>query len=268
MRIFIPTLARAKAPKKTVAHIPSNWRSLTSLVCHVDEEEDYAPVAVKHGVNLLALDVKGIAKTRQEIGLYCAQQGVSSFMMLDDDLEFYIRRLQHEETDDWWKLSAPTDQEIDRLFCLIEEDLLEHAHVGVSGREGNNRVRDSWVLDTRYIRLLAFQTEAFNACEHGRVKVMEDFDVALQLLRKGLSCKVWYEFAQGQAKTQAAGGCSTYRDHAMQTEAANRLAELHPDFVRTRLKENKTDRDGFGPRTEVTIQWKKARRSADMGDDT
>jgi hypothetical protein len=38
------------------------------------------------------------------------------------------------------------------------------------------------------------------------------------------------------------------------------MKELHPGFVTTRQKKNKTDADGFGSRTEVTVQWKQAWR--------
>ena len=58
--------------------------------------------------------------------------------------------------------------------------------------------------------------------------------------------------------TNEDGGCSEYRTHEFHEHSARRLAELHPGLVTLRQKSNKTDREGFGTRTEVTIQWKRA----------
>jgi len=148
----------------------------------------------------------------------------------------------------------------------VDADLDTFAHVGISGREGNNRVRDAWVENTRYMRFLAYRTDQYMACEHNRVTVMEDFDIALQMLRAGHPNKVYYMYAQGQAKTQSAGGCSVWRTHEVHNAGAERLAELHPGFVTVRQKQNKTDREGFGTRKEVTVYWKKAFASSQGGE--
>ncbi len=260
MQIFIPTLGRATLPRPTVSRIPETWRGLTHLVVQAHEEDAYRPVAERHGTQLLVLpeDIKRIVPTRHHIGEFCRANDISSMVMLDDDLEFYIREGQHSGEADFWKLTTPSEDQIERMFDEIEDDLAVYAHVGVSGREGNNRVERAWVENTRYMRLLAYRTDIYMSCEHGRVEVMEDFDIALQLLRRGFKSKVHYEYAQGQARTQSAGGCSTWRTHEVHNAGAERLAELHPDFVKVRQKSNKTDREGFGTRKEVTVQWKRA----------
>lgn len=268
MQIFIPTLGRADLKKPTVSHIPDCWRQLTHLVVQAHEEDLYRPVAEKHGTELLILpeEIKRIVPTRYFIGEYCKSNEIDSMMMLDDDLEFYIREDQHSGEEDFWKLTAPSEDQIDEMLNQIEEDLFHYVHVGVSGREGNNRVEQAWVENTRYMRLLAYRTDFYMACEHNRVEVMEDFDIALQLLRAGFKNKVHYEYAQGQARTQSAGGCSVWRDHSVHNAGAERLAELHPQFVKVREKQNKTDREGFGTRKEVTVQWKKAFESSIDGE--
>lgn len=148
------------------------------------------------------------------------------------------------------------------MLRTIEGLLDEYAHVGVSAREGNNRAGegDAPLLqeNTRTYRVLAYQTDMFLSVEHGRVRVMEDFDVNLQLLRQGHKNACLFYWAQGQKMTNAPGGCSTWRTHEVHEESARRLAELHPGLVSLREKHNKTDADGFGTRTEVTIQWKRA----------
>jgi hypothetical protein len=148
------------------------------------------------------------------------------------------------------------------MLLWMQSALNEHAHVSVSAREGNNRAGVGEAplvsLNTRTLRVLAYRTEEFLRAEHGRVPVMEDFDVNLQLLRAGHSNACASFWAQGQRMTNEAGGCSTYRTHELHEGAARRLAELHPGLVRLRQKQNKTDREGFGTRTEVTISWKAA----------
>ncbi|AAT69498.1 glucosyl transferase [Alphaproteobacteria phage PhiJL001] len=267
MKVFIPSLGRADMlmERGTVANLPQRERiQHTYLVCQHHERKAYEKVCDKWGTNLMVLDkkIKRIVPTRHMIGQVCEKEGFDKFMMLDDDLEFYIRQRQWEQTDDWWKLTVPSGAELSKLFHLMSDDLDTVEHVGISGREGNNRVREAWVYNTRYMRALGYQTDAYLACEHNRVQVMEDFDIALQMLKQGWQCKVWYEYAQGQTKTQAAGGCSVWRTHKVHNAGAERLAKLHPGFVRVREKQNKTDREGFGTRKEVTVLWKKAYESS------
>lgn len=157
---------------------------------------------------------------------------------------------------------------VERIDTLLEN----HAHVGVSAREGNNRwspadpayIRDGGVnrINTRMLRVLCFRRDiVLDVAKFGRVAVMEDFDLSLQLLRAGYPNRVLWDYAQNQTGTNTSGGCSTYRTHAVQESSARTLAALHPDFVKLRKKENKTGGE-FGNRTEVTIYWKKAAASA------
>ena len=74
------------------------------------------------------------------------------------------------------------------LFGLLDKWLDEYAHCGISAREGNNRVEDLAVENTRYMRVLAYNLDMMKDIEFGRTEVMEDFDVALQLLKK--ACRV------------------------------------------------------------------------------
>jgi hypothetical protein len=216
-------------------------------------------------VRLLACPHDGISKTRQWIGKFAASEEQPKFVMLDDDLGFLIRRDQEDLTK--FQLRGPTKGEVRKMFrdvfAALEDDV---GMVGVSGREGNNRVHERYVMNTRIIRFLGFQTEVFNAMEHGRVKVMEDFDITLQMLRQGYQNLCFYVYAQGQAQTQAPGGCSDYRTHENHEASATMLAELHPGFVRLRDKKNKSGGE-FGTRKEVTISWKKAYASSQEATD-
>jgi uncharacterized YccA/Bax inhibitor family protein len=55
------------------------------------------------------------------------------------------------------------------------------------------------------MRLLAYNLDKFDGIELARTKVMEDFDINLQLLKKGYPSKVSYYYAQGQGSSNAAG---------------------------------------------------------------
>lgn len=199
-------------------------------------------------------DIRGISRTRHWIGEQCEDD---KFLMLDDDIRFMVRKSEYD-----WRLRACEPCEIFAMLDWVRHLLGEYAHVGISARQGNNNmgVGDHTLgqENTRTLRALAYRRREFLQMEHGRVPVMEDFDINLQLLRHGhKNFNVGY-WCQDQKMTNAPGGCSTYRTHEVQSEAAERLAELHSPFVRVRTKENKTDRDGFGTRKEVTIYWKKA----------
>lgn len=256
MQLFIPTLRRPLLKdQRCLARLPSSLLPNTTLVLDPDDYAKNQFLYDRHEkqldvkLHIVPPDIRGIARTREYIGRSLARD---KFVMLDDDIQFY-----HRKDGDEAHLFNNTQQDTEWMFRLVEDLLNEYAHVGVSVRQMNNTQEGPRTLNTRYVRLLAYRREPFVACEHGRVEVMEDFDIALQLLRAGHACCVINSYAQGQPGTQSAGGCSVYRTHELHERSAVRLAELHPGFVRLREKHNKTGGE-FGHRTEVTISWKKA----------
>lgn len=264
MEIWIPSLARANMLSEgPLADLPTN-RTINYMV-HESEYSDYVqaiselPHARSSNVLVHSTPIKGIARIREYIAKKVTDK---TFIMLDDDVRFLVRK-----SADVWNLRGTRPEEVDVGLHIVEQLMLKQGydHIGISAREGNNRggVGAPPLLHDaqRTLRALAFNTNAFLTMEHGRVDVMEDFDIHLQLLRSGHKTGTIYYWAQGQKMTNAPGGCSIYRTHEVHEQSAHRLAELHPGFVRLRQKENKTDREGFGTRTEVTISWKKAAKS-------
>jgi hypothetical protein len=230
----------------------------TTLVVPLEEMNHYVAAYQATGIcDVMGVDAKGIARTREEIGRYAGVNGQDTFVMMDDDLSFFVREPGTT------KLIKATPADMDSIVYAMEMELLNTsgtanvAHTSVSTRQGNNNLDLPCEFNTRTLRVLAYRTELFNKMEHGRVPVMEDFDVNLQLLEAGYHNSVLSWCAQDQAQTQAAGGCSTYRTHELQEQAAVRLAELHPGVVKVRDKVNKTGGE-FGTRKDVTIYWKKA----------
>ena len=260
MHVYVPSLGRYDTRLLTgpAAQMPSDVD--ISYVVPVEEAQLYAESLIwgRIPARILACPAKGIAATRLWIGEHARNHGRDKFVMMDDDIGFLIRRAP-----DTWRLRGTEKHEVSELMNWVSSALDENAHVGISGREGNNfiGVGDMHELvsyNRRTIRFLAYRTPDFLSVEHGRVEVMEDFDVNLQLLEKGETIAISYWFAQGQRMTNEDGGCSTYRSHEVHERSAMKLKELHPKFVSLRQKKNKTDAEGFGTRMEVTIEWKQA----------
>lgn len=106
------------------------------------------------------------------------------------------------------------------MLMAINFDLDVYAHVGVSDRNGNNFEANPWQLNARCMRIVGYQTDEYLRCEHDRVEVMEDFDIALQMLKRGLPNKVHFWWATAQRKTNAPGGCSRWRTIDVHNEGA------------------------------------------------
>lgn len=265
MLIAIPTRGRVSLVGSggTLSLIPQSLVEETVLFVHSDEYAEYAGAVAslpeERQVTVVPLKYDKIADKRLQIGQWAMETSDDDkFVMLDDDIDFLVRR-----SDDDWRLRAAEEPEVLDMFGMMERLLDQYALVGVSAREGNNRygvgMPSELVFEnTRIMRITAYRTEDFLSVEHDRVPVMEDFDVNLQLLRRGRPNALMAYWANGQRMTNAPGGCSIWRTLELHNAAAERLAELHPGLVTTRQKHNKTDAEGLGTRTEVTVQWKKA----------
>lgn len=266
MMLFIPSKGRSKKSttlEQLAPVLSVETKYDLTIVVPQDEVNDYnimlGRYIEKYGpifqanVTVAGTSVVGIAETRKVCASIAKMQGHAKFAMFDDDLIF-SRRTTPLNT----KLIPLGDGDALTMLDALDEALDYYHHASISIRPLNNRIEEfPYQENTRLLRVLAYQTDTFLDCEHGRVPVMEDFDVTLQLLRKGFANANLVMWSQDQAATQAAGGCSTYRTHEMQEEAAKKLAELHPGLVRLKQKANKTGGD-FGTRTDVTISWKKA----------
>lgn len=174
-------------------------------------------------------------------------------VLMDDDLGFLWR-----EDPARWQLTVPPGWAIEQMFSEIDRALDDYVHVGVSGREGNNRVGEYSVECTRYMRLLAYDTSRLPLdVVVDRLDGMSDFDTNLQLLRRGLPSLVFYRWAQGQGSTQSPGGCATYRTHDTHSAEVAAMLELHPGLVTPVQKRNRSGGE-FGVRDEVQVAWKLA----------
>lgn len=248
LKIYIPTLGRV-GKQHTYTHLPKKWKVRATLVVPKAEAKAHGDIPV------IVCPVSGIGKVRQWI---LQQHEGDKLAMLDDDIRFDVRR-----TDELTKFKPATESDIDAMFKELERVLGKYAHAGVTAREGGNRHIVEYMESTRMLRLLAYNVDKFKklGVKYDRLPVMEDFDVTLQLLRKGHPNIVLNAWVQGQGMSGAAGGCSTYRTMEVQKQGAEGLKKLHPEFVKI---VEKTTKGAWGgaTRTDVIISWKKAYESS------
>jgi hypothetical protein len=266
MPIYIPSMGRAGALFNSISTL-SFMKKLDNpihLVVPPDEAGRYRSALLNHSrddVIVLECPEKGIAKTRHWIGKLCLKKNTPKFVMMDDDLNFAVRI---DETS--YKLRPQEHKDTVEMVNWIETALSKYAHVSVAPRDASagERVKSGakplTLENKRTLRLLAYRTAEFMSVKHGRVDVMEDFDVNLQLLERGLPNLLAYWWTNDQRQTGSPGGCSIYRSKEVHEASARRLAELH-EFVTLRQKKNtgqvvKAARD-MQDRLEVTIYWEK-----------
>lgn len=245
LQIWIPT--RGRKILTTLESFPPELRKRTIVVVSHDNaftDFDCADVLMAPSY------VTDIATKRQWI-LSIAH---TKFVMLDDDLTFATRR-----SDDCTKFSDATPESIINLFDVMETLLDTFAHVGVSGREGANRISAPYIENARMMRILAYRADVLlkHSIDFARGGCMCDFDVTLQLLRLGYKNILMNWMVQNQKSSNAPGGCSIYRTMGVQEADARRLHENHPKFVTCVTKTTKGAWNGQ-TRTDVRVQWKRA----------
>lgn len=250
MEIYIPT--RGRVFQETFASLPDDLNDRIIFVIPFDDGKFLnLDNAGTERILRTPAKISGIGPTRQWI---IDQAQDKKIVMLDDDLVFASRR---EDEPTKFRVALPA--ELHTLINSIDCHLDSFAHVGVSTREGGNRDISEHAFNTRLLRVLAYRTDVLRneGIRFDRLELMEDFDVTLQLLRKGYSnCKINW-IVHNQRSSNAPGGCSTYRTREKQSQAARGLAALHPSFVNVVIKKTKTAWNGQ-ERQDVIVKWKRA----------
>lgn len=258
MHIFIPTIGRIHN-QMTLRNIPQAWLGRTTLVTAPSEVE--ALVKATGHTKVIGANVKGIGPTRQFICDYSHRNGLYP-LMLDDDMTFCVR------TGEGVKLGNASMNDTLAMLRWVENQIAsgKYGMVGISARQGNNHILEPHRENTRINNAYAMDVGKMRACgaRFDRLKVMEDFDVELTMLRAGIANVVTFHWAWNQKGSGAAGGCSTYRTAQVQDQAARELARVHHPFVTVVEKESKSGWDGMKTRTDVRIQWRKAWESANV----
>ena len=249
MKIYIPTIGRV-GRQVTWKQLTDKLKKNAVLVVPPAEAKAHGDIPVL----VHPPKMKSIGPVRDFIiDRHLQDENDSKLIMLDDDLTFATRSLTDPK-----KFITSTPKEIDACFAMVEKALKTYAHVSIRHREMAQDA-DEVEYCCRALRALAYDVKVLKreGVRFNRCKVMEDFDVTLQLLRKGYANAVLSRYIQNQGGSQAAGGCSTWRTMEVQAEGARALHKLHPDFVKLVEKTTKTAWGG-GTRTDVVVSWKKA----------
>lgn len=250
IKVFIPTYKRDQV--RTLEQFPKKVLKNTFIVVQHNDRKRLKNLKYVTKI-VLPKEIQTIAPTRKWIGLYCKENKIDKFVMIDDDLKFFRRKVEGKNN-----LTEVTKQDIYDMFNMLNNWLDDYAHCGISAREGNGHINPLQVEVTRSMRVCGFRTAIYNQMKHCRMQVMEDFDITLQLLRKGLPNIVSFEFANNQfGGSGSKGGCSEFRTLKVQCKSAKKLAKLHPNYVKTVEKTTKGSWGG-ATRTDVRVQWKQA----------
>jgi hypothetical protein len=266
MLLYVHSAGRGHLPLPTLdTLLQSNRSGDVRLVLQHKDCGNYAEHISKlpHLKSYIVLppNIKRLSPTRQWI---LENSPETSFVLFDDDLVFATRR-----KDDYTKFLPAGRAGVNRMLNYLDYLLVRYAHVGLMAREGGNRVPVdahgkpvTYLEATRMMRVLGYNRSLMPAdARFDRVPTKQDFDMTLQLLRAGLPNAVITEFVHNQAGSNTAGGCSAYRDAKMMEVSANKLAKLHPGFVKVVTKTTKSSWGG-GERVDVQVAWKKALASA------
>jgi glycosyltransferase involved in cell wall biosynthesis len=260
MEIYISTLGRyTEKEQNTLKYISEKWKPSTHVVVVEKEYKKYKQLLKDLDIIILPKNVKGLSANRQ----WLLENSHSDFIcFLDDDLDFNKRKEG--------SIQLKKCKNIDGLF-KIWINWLQNGYnlVGVSSRNGNNRILSDYEDCTRIMSAYAFNRNTLikENIRFDRINIMQDFDVNLSLLEKGYPNRVSYKYAHSQSKGSGAkGGCSIYRTPELKRKGSFRLAYLHPKVVKVRSKITKTGWDNMESKAgiegkvsvDVTIFWKKA----------
>ena len=199
--------------------------------------------------------VKGIAKVRQWI---MENVPAHSIAMVDDDLSFHVRR-----KDDPTKFLPAKPKDIKKMFDTFAKHLTKYAHVSCVGRQGGNRVLEDQEC-ARPWHIFCFNVAKFREAgvSFGGGLLQDDFDITLQLLKKGYPNRIVAAYAVNQHHGHAApGGASCYRSLEDHNKSVRLLQSRHPEFIR--VHEKTYSSGGMpGTRLETVVSWKKAFKSS------
>lgn len=262
MRIFIPTLNRGPERQYTLRELGAKLikKYSATLVCPPAEVKLLQGHPALLGAQVRGCSAKGIAATRQSI-LDCSDD--PHILMLDDDLSAWAWRAEADKHSYELPIAyrKATAAQMAEGLKEVERLIKRYGHGSIGHRLFAN-AREALDFNTRQLRALAYDRDLLKREKvKFRIPVMEDFDVQLQLMKRGHECFQYNALVQEQRSSNEDGGCSTYRTEEVQRKAAERLAELHPDCVTVVQKQQKGNGSMWGTRTDVKVNWRRAVRA-------
>lgn len=246
MRVYIPTKGRPPSANDTYDCIRKAGRDLLRryAVTMVVETEEEVDKFFRNGQHCIVSGVSGIGPARQWI---LDNSPDNKVVMLDDDLSSWAMR----------NLDGRFTKNIDAPRVALEwmeQALGHHAHAGIGHRQfANNKPIEMY--NDRMLRAVGYRKDLLDHIgARYTFPLMEDFEMTLKLLTRGLENIIYYGVVQDQVKSGAPGGCSGMRTPELQEKCARALHAMFPDFVTLKY----TESGGMGYRLDVSVQWKKA----------
>jgi len=248
MQLIIPTRGRTDQ-QLTLQSLPPELRKRTWIVCPKREASGLYRLYKDVEIVIEPYPSMKIAQKREWIVQEWFRYGYEKILMLDDDLSFSTRIIESN-----WHLRPIHGDELGAEIQRLEEKLSpEYPHVGFGPRQGNRWKQAGWQTPDKMMCSLAYYLPIVVECELSRIETRQDFDLTLQLLRKGYRNAVWHTTVHDQ-KYDAPGGCNLWRTPKSSNADAYELARLHPGYVSVVEKAY----EASGPRKEVICQWQKA----------
>ncbi|TXH56343.1 MAG: hypothetical protein E6Q97_06555 [Desulfurellales bacterium] len=251
--ICIPTIHRQNAALTLSSF---TMREGLGPVCIVTREEERQFWLKQRDVDEVIVPQRsGIAFARQAVIDWAIDAGHEKVLMLDDDLYFYTR---YKEGSTDLRKSLPG--EISNALLVLSSALDTYAHVTMGPRQFQQAKPNPAYENVRANNVHGYRPQVLR--EHGirfaDMECMEDYHVTLSLMECGFPNYGYWGVVWNQKQSGGAGGCSTYRDAAMQERSAKRLEALHPKTVKAVIKRSETGRGAMGTRWDVSVRWKDA----------
>lgn len=262
--IYIPSLGR-----KRLCTLELMSPALREHVTVVTNRAQVAAVSAAYGVRAVACPhtvepgepradgiTKGISPTRQWIVDNCP---TAECIMCDDDLTFWIRK--NRDTMEEWPVRKTTVEEVTELFEDMSNLVGKYAVVGLSARQGNNRLNSRLLESKRMWNVWGVDIAAMRSLniKFTAVPTMQDFWLQLSFLSAGYPTAMICDRMHNQSASNAPGGCSLFRNHNTQHQSIQALLKRFPEFISVR--QAKTKGGWFGeetPRLDITFLGRKA----------
>lgn len=272
--IYIPTYRRVER-QLTLDCLSKDWKQRTILVCPSDEAKELG----RRYPDVYAVKTPTVNNIAEKRAWILSKTPYEKILMFDDDLSLFVRErtlsqfagYQKGDPRQWNRVLAnktdkrlttllrPVSEKQDLLFSKIEKMLDTYVHGGIGPRFMNHTIGHEWMLNHKATHALAyFVPTVLDTCTLGRVRMFEDLDYTLQLLRQGYESAVYCWGVVNANGFNAPGGESENRTSEDIAYGADLMAKLHPGIVRV-VERTGPDADRLGPK-RIVVSWKKAIR--------
>lgn len=232
--------------------------NLRKFVVIYSDEDDYEELLTRYKSvvkSVLKCPMRGIGNIRHHILETTTSQVVA---FADDDLTFGRRegrRLKEIESNDTESQMAMFQWMCDTILNIPDIAITSVPFITMN-REPNGGVKYNQRFWSFWAVSVAKYRTQRTAYKMDKWLIKEDFVTGISMLLRGLRIALNHDYFWRQQLSNQPGGCSIYRNVAMQNEYAKRICEAFPGFVSLKVKK------GWGgemnqPFYDVKINWKK-----------